>query len=272
MRVGQDHLAIYLPQRQRVPRGDARRVQGARRSVQRQLPLRRRGAAVPARRRRRRGHRRPQRSSPRRWPRCCRRSAHLERDPAGPRRLRQRAAARRRLVRGRAGRRVRRTPPPSSGPPTISTSSTPAARPACPRACCGATATPSSSASAGRRTATSIADVVDGRRHRQLQALLAPPFMHGAGHWMSFSTWITGGTSSSSRHPERLDPADVWTLVERERRQLPADRRRRVRPTAARRARARRLRPVSRSTVLLSGGAPLSAPAEGASCSPTCRR
>ena len=39
-------------QRQRVPRGDARRVQGAGRAVQRQLPLRRRGAALPARRRR----------------------------------------------------------------------------------------------------------------------------------------------------------------------------------------------------------------------------
>ena len=41
------HLRL---QRQRVPRGDARRVQGTGRAVQRQLPLRRRRAAVPARR------------------------------------------------------------------------------------------------------------------------------------------------------------------------------------------------------------------------------
>src|SRR5215210_2350761 len=27
-----------------------------------------------------------------------------------------------------------------------------------------------------------------------LKALLAPPFMHGAGHWMSFRTWNAGGT------------------------------------------------------------------------------
>ena len=27
-----------------------------------------------------------------------------------------------------------------------------------------------------------------------LKALLAPPFMHGAGHWMSFRAWNTGGT------------------------------------------------------------------------------
>ena len=40
-------------QRQRVPRGHARRLQGALRAVQRQLPLRRRGAAVPAGQRRR---------------------------------------------------------------------------------------------------------------------------------------------------------------------------------------------------------------------------
>ena len=39
-------------QRQRVSRGHARRVQGARRAVQRQLPLRRRGAALPVPRRR----------------------------------------------------------------------------------------------------------------------------------------------------------------------------------------------------------------------------
>ena len=41
---GQDHLAHLPLQRQRVPRGDARRLQGARRAAQRQLPLRRGGA------------------------------------------------------------------------------------------------------------------------------------------------------------------------------------------------------------------------------------
>ena len=50
-----------------------------------------------------------------------------------------------------------------------------------------------------------------------LRALLAPPFMHGAGHWMSFRTWNGGGTVFVQSQPERLDPVDVWGLVERER-------------------------------------------------------
>ena len=78
------------------------------------------------------------------------------------------------------------------GAPTTCTSSTPAAPPACPRACCGATATPTSSASAA-----ADADTIDGvvaEATGGLKALLAPPFMHGAGHWMSFRTWNTGGT------------------------------------------------------------------------------
>ncbi len=50
-----------------------------------------------------------------------------------------------------------------------------------------------------------------------LRALLAPPFMHGAGHWMTFRTWNLGGTVFVQSIPDRLDPADIWGLVERER-------------------------------------------------------
>jgi acyl-CoA synthetase (AMP-forming)/AMP-acid ligase II len=50
-----------------------------------------------------------------------------------------------------------------------------------------------------------------------LQALLSPPFMHGAGHWTSLRTWNTGGTVFIQSVPERLDPADIWGLIERER-------------------------------------------------------
>ncbi|MEM9514216.1 MAG: acyl-CoA synthetase [Actinomycetota bacterium] len=49
-----------------------------------------------------------------------------------------------------------------------------------------------------------------------LRALLAPPFMHGAGHWMSFRTWLGGGTVFVQSHPERLVPRDIWSLVESE--------------------------------------------------------
>jgi 3-oxocholest-4-en-26-oate---CoA ligase len=68
----------------------------------------------------------------------------------------------------------------------------------------------------GGSPAASLDDVVaaaDG----SLKALLAPPFMHGAGHWMSFRTWNLGGTVHVQSMPDRLDPADVWGLVERER-------------------------------------------------------
>jgi len=65
----------------------------------------------------------------------------------------------------------------------------------------------------------SRADTIDGilaDANTELKALLAPPFMHGAGHWMSFRTWNGGGTVYVQTVPERLDPVDVWSLVERE--------------------------------------------------------
>jgi fatty-acyl-CoA synthase len=49
-----------------------------------------------------------------------------------------------------------------------------------------------------------------------LKALPAAPFMHGAGHWTSFYTWNMGGTVFVQSIPERLDPADIWSLIERE--------------------------------------------------------
>ena len=75
-----DHVAPLPAQRQRLPRGPARRGQGRRRRVQRQLPLRGRRAGLPVPGLRRRGHRLPRllRRHPRRGPppprpssRCC---------------------------------------------------------------------------------------------------------------------------------------------------------------------------------------------------------
>ncbi len=66
----------------------------------------------------------------------------------------------------------------------------------------------------------SAAETVEGviaAADGSLRALLAPPFMHGAGHWMTFRAWNLGGTVFVQSIPERLDPADVWGLVERER-------------------------------------------------------
>jgi fatty-acyl-CoA synthase len=67
-------------------------------------------------------------------------------------------------------------------------------------------------ASPGART---LAEHVE-QAHGGTRAVLAPPFMHGAGHWTAFRTWNMGGTVFVQDHPERLDPADIWRLVQRE--------------------------------------------------------
>jgi fatty-acyl-CoA synthase len=68
----------------------------------------------------------------------------------------------------------------------------------------------------GSRSAASLTDVV-AEATVGLKALLAPPFMHGAGHWMSLRTWNLGGTVVIQDEPRHLDPADIWRTVERER-------------------------------------------------------
>jgi len=67
----------------------------------------------------------------------------------------------------------------------------------------------------GSKTATSIADFV-AEAKKGSRALIGPPFMHGAGHWVAFSTLLGGGTVFVQSVPERLDPVDMWSLVERE--------------------------------------------------------
>lgn len=65
----------------------------------------------------------------------------------------------------------------------------------------------------------SRADTIDGvvaEAAGGLKALVAPPFMHGAGHWIAFRTWNSGGTVYVQSHPEKLDPVDVWGLIQRE--------------------------------------------------------
>ncbi len=110
----------------------------------------------------------------------------------------------------------------------------------------------------GSRSATSLDDVV-AAASTNLQALLAPPFMHGAGQWVGFLTWHTGGTIYLQRRPERLDPADIWSVVEQERVTfllVVGDAF--VRPLLD--ELDRRPYDLSSLTVLLSGGAPLAEP------------
>ncbi|KAA0234424.1 MAG: Long-chain-fatty-acid--CoA/3-oxocholest-4-en-26-oate--CoA ligase [Acidimicrobiales bacterium] len=44
----------------------------------------------------------------------------------------------------------------------------------------------------------------------------APPFMHGAAHWMAFNAFTMGSTVVLPENVERLDPADILSTVERE--------------------------------------------------------
>jgi fatty-acyl-CoA synthase len=49
------------------------------------------------------------------------------------------------------------------------------------------------------------------------RALVTPPLMHGAGQWVAFRTWLSGGSVFVGSRLGRLDPPDVWSAVERER-------------------------------------------------------
>ncbi len=112
----------------------------------------------------------------------------------------------------------------------------------------------------GSRTATSLEEVVRGATMR-LRSLAAPPLMHGASQLVSFNTWFTGGTVFLQDHPERLDPADIWTVIERERITLLV-----IVGDAFARPLVdeldRRRYDLASFTVLLTGGAPLSARAK----------
>ncbi len=62
----------------------------------------------------------------------------------------------------------------------------------------------------------SVEALVDGARNSGARALPAPPFMHGAAHWMALTCLHQGGTVIIQDEPGRLDPHDIWSVVERE--------------------------------------------------------
>ena len=67
----------------------------------------------------------------------------------------------------------------------------------------------------GSPTAADVAGFVAEAAVR-FRALVTPPLMHGAGQWVAFRIWLGGGTVFVGSRPDRFDPADVWTTVERE--------------------------------------------------------
>ncbi len=65
--------------------------------------------------------------------------------------------------------------------------------------------------------ADSLEAVVEHALGEGPRALTTPPFMHGAAHWVAFNMWHVGGTVIVPSNLRRLDPADIWSTIERER-------------------------------------------------------
>jgi fatty-acyl-CoA synthase len=73
----------------------------------------------------------------------------------------------------------------------------------------------------GRSQATggewaSLDEVVEAARNGGTRLLPAPPFMHGAGHWLAFNSFTGGNTVVLQDDTQALDPDDVWRTIERE--------------------------------------------------------
>ena len=67
------------------------------------------------------------------------------------------------------------------------------------------------------RPVSSLQEVVERAERSDLRALPAPPFMHGAAHWVAFTMWSLGGTIVVQSQTRTLDPHDIWSTIERER-------------------------------------------------------
>ncbi len=58
--------------------------------------------------------------------------------------------------------------------------------------------------------------ILANARNGGARMMPAPPFMHGAAHWMAFIAFDWGNTIILPDNTRTLDPADVWSTVERE--------------------------------------------------------
>jgi fatty-acyl-CoA synthase len=62
----------------------------------------------------------------------------------------------------------------------------------------------------------SVAALATAATSGNLRTLPAPPFMHGAAHWVAFNSLHQGGTIVIQDRPDRLDAADIWATTARE--------------------------------------------------------
>jgi acyl-CoA synthetase (AMP-forming)/AMP-acid ligase II len=61
-----------------------------------------------------------------------------------------------------------------------------------------------------------LEQVVEAARGGGARLLPAPPFMHGAGHWLAFNTFTGGNTICIQDEVVGFDPDDVWRTIQRE--------------------------------------------------------
>ncbi|MCU0268004.1 MAG: acyl-CoA synthetase [Acidimicrobiales bacterium] len=61
-----------------------------------------------------------------------------------------------------------------------------------------------------------LEQIVDNAANGGARMMPAPPFMHGAAHWMAFNAFAGGHTVVLPRNTSNLDAADVWATVQEE--------------------------------------------------------
>lgn len=71
-------------------------------------------------------------------------------------------------------------------------------------------------AMAGPMPPNTLEEAVERAKAGGVRSLPAPPFMHGAAHWVAFNVFSAGGTVVVQSQPRHLDPDDVWSTIERE--------------------------------------------------------
>ncbi|MGH9025116.1 MAG: acyl-CoA synthetase [Acidimicrobiia bacterium] len=59
----------------------------------------------------------------------------------------------------------------------------------------------------------SLDEIVEAAVADGVRAMVTPPLMHGAAQWFVFNQLDAGGTAIFPSRPERLDAADVWSVV-----------------------------------------------------------
>jgi 3-oxocholest-4-en-26-oate---CoA ligase len=62
----------------------------------------------------------------------------------------------------------------------------------------------------------SVEEIVEGARNGGARLLPAPPFMHGAGHWLALNAMNSGNTVCIQDDTVGLDADDIWRTIERE--------------------------------------------------------